>query len=446
MLLNGKAPAHSSNSSLTGLEGPNLGSPQLIKTPRPDTAPKAPPRHLEGLEVASTNEHTAARDSIAPFSNGNPAPVEIRPSSRSSSQTLSGSHESQPFFTPSGSHSSGNNRKRKLEEPEPWTSVAFDACVPSKRAKPNSSPEELVEGPASLQRGRRRGEAVRGNFSTPPTPPPANRPPTHAFISYPDTSIYRFNQGSPSPQQRGLPRTPTTQNLPHRVPSPGGRPESESSSTQLITPLVGEAIPGAPVQVVVVPVRRDDARRTSEPTSSRAGPNHLVGSSALASAVGEVFNPPSSSTPAPPGPSTLIMRTSSATSQPATGALPYQRLPLNATPPPPAPPAISPQPSTTSHDGGESQGSSGTNSDKAEGANQAPAPAPVKKETESVRVGRGMPEITGAQPSSALDPFRFTGAVQWLRGQANSPTPTTPDSNMRQVAPETPMATPTLWD
>src|SRR5258706_5970263 len=370
-LLMGKAPGHSSNSSSADLEGgsaPRLESPQPIdegKTPQPDTTPKARPRNLEGLEVASSGEHTAPRDSNAPFSlpafpplpppNGTPGAVEIRPTSRPGSHT--------PSATPGHSE---HNKKRKLEETEPRPSIALDARDSSKRVKPNSSPEELVEDPASLQRERWVGEAVRGAFTTPPNPPPANTPPAPALISPPNP----FNQGSPSPQQRRLPQTPATR---HKVTSVARRPETQSSGTQLITLPVGEAIPGAPGQMVAVPVRMDDARRTPEPTSNRESPNHMVDSSALASAVVGVFNPPSSSTPARPGPSSLVLRTSTATSRPATGAWPYGRAPLiNATAPPP--PAISAAgPSPERHDSGGSHSSDGTNSDRAGGANQVPA-------------------------------------------------------------------------
>ena len=299
-------------------------------------------------------------------------------------------------------------------------------CVSSKRSKPNSSPEMLVVAE------RQGGKAVRGVFTTPPNPPPAN-PPAHASIPPPD---YPFKQGSPSPQQRRPPRPPATQDLRHIVPSPDRRPETRSSGTQPNTPPIGEAIYLAPV-----PVRGDDTRRTPERTSNRAGPNHLVGSSALASA--GVFNPLSSSTPARPGPSSLVMRNSSTTSRLATRALPYERPPLiNATaPPPPAIPAAGPP--TESHGSGGSQSSDGTNSDRVEGANQVPTPEPVEAVSESVQVR--MPPITGAQPSGALDPFRFTGAIQPLTSHANHPTTTTPDSSMRQMAPETPMASPTRY-
>ena len=331
-------------------------------------------------------------------------------------------------------------RKRKLEECEPGPSVALDAGVQSKRLKPNSPPEELLGDPASERRG---GEAVRGAFTTPPNPLSA-----HTLITRLDSP---FSQGSPSPQQRPPPRTPATQFLRHRVRSPARRPETQSSSTQPTTPLLGEATPGAPVQVVAVPVRGDDARRTPEPTPSRAGPNQMIASSVLASAVDWVFNPPSSSTPARPGPSSRVMRTLTATSRPMMGAWPYERLPLiNSTAHvhahAPAPPAISAAgPFKESHDGVGSQSSDSTNSDSAEDANQVPAPAPVEPVTESVQEIRGMPPDTAAQPLDALDPFRFTGAIQRRRSEVNPPTPTTPDSSVRQAAPETPMATPTRY-
>ena len=400
-----------------------LGSPGPIdeaKAPQPDTTPQAPPQHLEGLEVASTSAHAAAGESNAPF---------LLP----------------PFSPPpplKSSHRLDDNRKRKFEELEAGPSVALNAGVLPKRLKPNSSPEGLLGDPAPLQRERRGTKADRGAFTS-----PTNSPSAHTPITRPD---YPFNQGSPSLQQRRPPRTLATQFPRHRVPSPARRPETQSSSTQLITPLLGEAIPGALVQVVAIPVRGDDARHTPEPTPSRAGPDHIGVSSALASAVDRGFNPPSSSTPARPGPSSHEMQTPTAISHPRTGAWPYERLPLinNATitPPVPVPPAISAAgPSAESHDSGGSQSSDGTDSDSAEDANQVPVPAPVETVTEFVRETRGMPPITGAQPLGALDPLRFTGAIQMRRSEANPPTPTTPDSSMRQAAPETPMATPTRY-
>ena len=474
-LLKGRAPARGSNSSSsTDLEGesaPRLGSPQPIdeaKTPQPDTTPKAPLRHLEGPEVASGSEHAAGGERNAPFSLpafspppptlvGPVGPVEIRPTSH----LPSGSRQPQPSSTPGGSHPLEYNKKRKLEEPESGPSAALDAGVLPKRVKPNSAPEELVEDPASFQRERRVGEDVRGNFTTPPNPPLPNTPSADPLNSRPD---FPFNQGSPSPQQRRPPRTPltpATRDPRHRVPSPTRRPETQSSSMQLITPFVGEAIPGAPVRMVAVPVRGNHARRTPEPTSSRVGPNHAIASSALASVVGGIFNPPSSSTPARPGPS-LVMRTPTTTSRPTTRTLPYERLPLNNGPPrlPPPPPPVIPTtgPSTENHDGGGSQSSDGTNSDS---ANQVPVSTPVGTMTggtvtgsHRVRMqpiagaqlsGALMQPITGAELTGALDPYRFTGAIQRRRGQANPPTSTTPDSSMRQGAPETPMASPTRY-
>ena len=431
-LFKGGASARSSNSSSTDLEGESalrLGSPiDEAKTPQPDTTPKALPRPLEGLEVASTSDHTAPRDSNAPVLLPAFSPLPSPNGPPGAVGAPSGSRQSQPSSTPGGSHPS----KRKLDEREPGPS---DARAPFKKPKPNSSPEELVEDPASLPRERRVGEVVRDPFTTPPNPPPPSPLPANPLVSHPD---YLFRQGSPSPQQRRLPRPPATQDPRHTVPSPGRRPEAQSSGTRRITPLVG---PRAPVQVV--PVRRDDTRRTPEPTSNRADPNQLVSSRALTSAVVSVFNPPSSSTPARPGPSSLVMRTPTATSRLATRAWPYDRPPpINAIAPPPL--AISAAgPSTEHHDSGESQSSDGTNSDRAEGANQVSISAPVEAVSESVQVR--MPPITGAQPSGALDPFRFTGAIQTLRGHANPPTTTTPDSSMRQVAPETPMASPTRY-
>ena len=446
-----KAKPQGSISSSTDLEGesaPRLGSPvDGAKTPKPDTTPKAPPRLLEGLELTSPSEHTTAQESNAPLSL--PAlplppptlvgPVEIRPTPQPSSHTLPESRQYQRSSTPGGSHPSEYHKKRKLEDPGPGPSVARDTGVPSKRVKPNSSPKELVEDPASLQWV---GEAVRGGLTTPPNLPPPNNLSADPLNSRPD---YPFNQGSPSPQQRRLPKTPKTPATRYRVPSPVRRPETQSSSTQPITPVVMGPIPGAPVQMMAIPVRGDHSRRTPEPTSSRAGPSHMVAPSALPSAVRGVFDPPSSSTPVRPGPSSHVMRTSTATSRPMTRARPYERLPpIHAPPPPPrAIPAAGP--SIESLNGGGSQSSSSSNSDSARNGNHVPASAPVETVTgtESVRVR--MSPTTETQLSGALDPFRFTGAIQVLRGQVNPPTPATPDGSMRQGAPETPMASPTRY-
>ena len=430
-LLKGKAPAHSSNSSSTDLEGesaPRLGSPQPIdeaKTPQPDTTPKAPPRRLEGLEVASTSDHTAAQDSKAPFSlpafpplpppNGAPGPAEVRHTPQPSGQTPSGSRHSQPPSAPDGSHSGGSTKKRNREELDiagRGPSFALGAPVPSpKRVKLDIDLEELEEDPASFQK------TVLSRFTTPPNLPPANAPSTPALVSRPD---YPFNRGSPSPQQRQQRRTPATGELRHRVPSPARRPETT-------------------------------IRRTPEPTSSSAGPSHMVASGTLASAVGGIFNPPSSSTPARPVPSSLLVRTSAATSRLARGARPYERPP--ATAPSPPPPAISTVgPATEGHDSGESQSSNSTDSGGAGGANQAPAPEHVEMVTEpptpnraTSRPGHGMPPIPGAQPLDPLDPLRFTGTIQRRGGRVNPPNSTTPNSRVRQVAPETPMASPTRY-
>ena len=281
-LLKGNAPARSSDPSsskdLEGESAPRLGSPfDEAKTPKPDTTPKAPPRHLEGSEVASASEHTTAREINAPFSFdplpppptlvGLVGPVQIRPTSRPRSHTPSESRQPQPSSTPGGSHPSECGKKRKFGELEP-----------------DSSHEELEEDPLSLLRERRGGEAVLGNVTTPPNLPLPSTP-SAGLNSRPD---FPFNQGSPSPQQRWpprmtrTPRTPANGDLRHRVPSPVRRPEAQSSRMQVISPLVGEAIPGAPVQMVAVPFRGDHVRRTPEPTSSRAGPSHMVASSVLA--------------------------------------------------------------------------------------------------------------------------------------------------------------------
>ena len=140
------------------------------------------------------------------------------------------------------------------------------------------------------------------------------------------------------------------------------------------------------------------------------------------------------------------MRTLASTSQPARGERPNE--------PAPAPPTISAAgPSTEGHDSGSSQSSNGTNSGGAEGANQAPAPASVETVAESpvpdratVLLVRGMPQVPRAQPLGALDPFRFTGALHRPGSRANpTPTPATPDSSVRQAAPETPMASSTRY-
>lgn len=119
---------------LDGEAAPWLESPRPVdeaSAPQPDTTPKAPPRLLKGLEVASTSENTAAGDINAPFS----LPC------------------FSPLPPPNSSHPSDYNRKRKLDEPELGPSVALDADIPSKRLKPNSSPEELLGDPVSFQRG-----------------------------------------------------------------------------------------------------------------------------------------------------------------------------------------------------------------------------------------------------------------------------------------------------
>jgi hypothetical protein len=460
-LLKVKALARGSSSSSTDLEGepaPRLGSPQPIdeaKTPQPDTTPKAPPRHLEGLEVASTSEHTATRNSNAPLSlpafpplappNGASGLVDIRPASLPSSQTPSGSRQPQPPSAPAGS--GGNPRKRSRDTSEgPGPSFTF---VP-KRARLDIPLEAVEEDPASFQGTRWGGEAVRGGSTTPPNRLPAGTPSTPAIFSRPD---YPFIRGSPSPQQRQPPRTPVTKSLRHRVPSPTRRPEATASSTQLITPL-GEEIPHATMAAVWA--RGNDARRTPEPSSSRAGPSHMVasGTLALASAVQRqsagrgVFNPPSSSTPARPS---YLTRTPAVTSRPARGAWLYERpAPPSPSPPLSAIPAIGP--ATEGHDSGGSQETSSTDSSGAAGANQASAPDPVDTVTEPPtpnraipRPGHGMPPIPGAHPLGALDPNRFTGAIYSRRGRANTETPTTPDSSVRGVAPETPMASPTRY-
>ena len=162
-LFEGEAAARNSSCSITDLEGeyaPRLESPRSI-----DEA-KAP-RHLEGLEVANTSEHIAARDSNAPFSL--PTFSELPP--------------------PNGSHASDCNKKRKLEETELGPSVALDAGVPFKRVKLNGSPDELLEDPASLQRERRGDGAVRGDCTTPPNPTPASISSAYALHSRPAHSF-----------------------------------------------------------------------------------------------------------------------------------------------------------------------------------------------------------------------------------------------------------------
>lgn len=289
-----------------------------------------------------------------------------------------------------------------------------------------------------------------GGFTTPPNPQPENTPSTPTLVSRPD---YPFNRGSPSPQRRQPPRTLNLSSGRHRVPSPTRRPRINSPSSQLITPLLGDATPGAPVQVVAVPVREDDARRTPEPTSGRAGTNHVVASITLASAVGGVFNPPSSSTPARPGSNSLLMRTSTATSRPARGPPPYNRIALVNPPPPPLPAISAPGPSAENRASGGSQSSNGSNSSGEEGTNQAPAPAepvtePATPGGRAGRVNLGMPHDPPAQPSGALDPHRFTGALHPVGSLAN-PTPTTtpetPDRSVGQAGPETPMASSTRY-
>ena len=440
--LKGKAPARSSNSPSTDLEGesaPRLGSPQPIdegKTPQLNTTPKAP-RHLEDLEVASTSEHTAALDSYAPFPlppfpplpppNVAPGLVQSRRTSRPSSQTPSGSRQSQPPFAPGGSHLGRHTGKRNRDPPE-GPDLAGSA---PKRMKLNAL-DELEEDPASFQRTIPGVDALQGGLATPRNPPPASASPTPG-VALASRLGYPFDRGSPSPQQQQPSRKLSTGNL---VPSP---PETTSLSTQLITPLVGGAI-----------------RRTPEPTSSRAGPNHMVASGTLASAVGGIFNPPSTSTPARPGPSSLLMRTPSTSSRLARGPRPYEHPALiNATAPSPSPPppVISTVgPTTEGYDSGGSWNSNSTNSGGAGGANQAPAPEHVETVTEpptpncaTFRPVHGMPLIPGAQPLGTVDPFQFPGAIQRHGGRANPRTPTTPDSSVRQSAPETPMASPTRY-
>ena len=315
--LKGKAPARSSNSSSTDLDGesaPRLGSPQPIdegKTPQLDTTPKAPPRHLEGLEVASTSEHAAALGSNAPFplpafpplppQNVAPGPVQSRRTSRPSSQTPSGSRQSQPPFAPGGSHSGRHTRKRN-RDPSEEPDLAGSS---PKRVKLNAL-EELEEDPAPFQRTIPGGDVLQSGLATPRNPPLASTPPTPGAVLVPCPG-YPFNQGSPSLQQRQQRRAPATGELRHRVPVPARRPETT-------------------------------IRRTPEPTSSRAGPNPMVASGTLASAVGGVSNPPSSSTPARPGPSSPLMRTPT-TSRLARGTRPYEHPALiNATAPSPSPP------------------------------------------------------------------------------------------------------------
>lgn len=455
-----KAPVPDSKSSSTDLEGdpaPKLGSPPPIdeaKTPKPDTTPKAAPRHLD---VASTSGHAPL--SLPVFSplpppNGPPCPVEIRPTSRPSSQTPSGS---QPSPAPSRSRFLGTSRKRNrdtLEEPEltgPGPSVARSTSVPSpKRVKPISAIADEEEDSTPFQRTSLGGEPVRSDFTTPPNAPLANTPSTPVLVSRPD---FPFNRGSPSPQQRHPPRTPPVGNLSslrHRVPSPARRPGTDSSSAGPTRPLVGDAIPGAPVQVVAIPFRGDDTRLTPEPASGKVWPDHhTVSPSTLASAVGGIFNPPSSSTPARPGSSSLLMRTSAAISRPARVSRPYDR-PTFLSPPPPLPPAISAsRPAASGHDSDGSQNSNGSNSSEAEGANRVPAPVaePATPGNATARDRRGMPHSEPAQPSGSLDPLRFTGAHQAVggRGHRTPTTPEIPDRSVRQVAPETPMASSTRY-
>ena len=429
--LNRPAAARGSSSSSTDLEGastPKLGSPQPIdeaRTPQPNTTPKPPPRQLQGLEVASTSEHTAARDSNVPF---------LLPafSPRPPPESATGPVENPPT-RPSSETPSGSN-KRKLEEQD------GHASVPSpKRMKPDINPEELEGTGLAVQ-------AVQDGFTTPPNPQPAS-PLAPALRPH---SNYPFSGGSPSPQSR-QPGTPAPGGSRHRVPNPARRPEATSSTTQPMAPFVGEVIPGAPVQMVAAGVRGDDARRTPEPTSSRAAPNHIVASGTLASAVGGGFNPPSSSTPARPGPSSHVMWTSAATSRPMR-ALPYMRPPLINATAPSLPPAAIPAvgPAIEGRDGSGSQDSDSTNSGGAVDANQVPALEPVETGVESptpnraiLRQGRGI--STPGVPPGGLDPFRFTGAFKRRSGRANPEIPTTPELSARQVAPETPMASPTRY-
>jgi len=277
---------------------------------------------------------------------------------------------------------------------------------PSKRMRST----ELVEVLASFQRTRWGSEAVQGGcFTTPPNLP---RDPRDVTPSAPVLVFPPDNQGSPIPQQQT---------------------RTMFSSTQLNTTLVGEAIPD---DVVAVRVRGDHAGRAPEPTSSRANPNHMVASRTLA-IVAEGSNP---LLPPTSGPSSLSVRTSAATS--------VCPPPINATPTPtPAPPAISAVgPATGGHDSSGSQGSDSTSSGGTADANQAPALGPVgavPAPPTLLRPGHGMPPISVVHPSVAIDPFQFTGAIQRLSGRANPETP--PDNSARQVAPETPMATPTRY-
>ena len=452
----GEAPAPDLISSSTNLKeepAPTLGSPPPIdeaKTPKPDTTPKAAPRHLE---VPSTSEHGPLALPVfspLPPPNGPPDPVEMRPTSQQSSQTPSGSRQSQPSPPSSSSRPLGTSKKRNrdtLEGPELAEldpSVACSTSIPSsKRAKPISTIAEEEEDTIPFQRTGLGGEPIRGGFTT---PPPSTKPPV--LVSRPD---YPFNRGSPSPQQRPLPRTPPVGNLGslrHRVPSPARRPGTDPSGAQLTVPLVGDTIPGAPVQGVAVPVRGDDARLTLEPASGKVWPDHTVAPSTLASAVGGIFNPPSSSTPARPGSSSLLMRTAART---ARASRPYDR-PTFIDPPPPPLPAISTSRLPAEGDGsGGSQSSNSSNSSGAEGANQGPPPAPLGEPATPSntisRLRRGMPHSQSVQSSGALDPLRFTGAHQAVGSRAHrTPTPPeTPDRIVRQGAPETPMASSTRY-
>jgi hypothetical protein len=296
------------------------------------------------------------------------------------------------------------------------------------------------DDPTPFQRTHRGGEHVRNGFTTPLNSQPLNSPSTPVVSQLPG---YPFNRTSPSPQRRQLPRTPATGNTNpprHRVSpirSSPQRPGTSSSSTQPIAPVNGGA-------ALAAPARGDDTRLNPEPTSSRAGSSHMVASTTLASAVGGVFNPISSSTPARPG-SALVVRTSASASRTTRGSSPYKRPALTGTPLPPAIPASGV--SAEGHSNGSSQSDNSTNSSGAEGANPAPAPETVDESptlnSAARRLGRGMPLIPGAQTSGSLDPLRFTGALQVVDSRA--PPPATPDRSVRQAAPETPMASSTRY-
>jgi regulator of replication initiation timing len=436
--LRGKATALCSNLPLTKLEGesvPRLGSPQPIdeaKTPKPDTTPKASPRHLE---VAPTSENTGAQDSRTPYSlptfsplpppNAPTDPVEIRPTSQLGGQTPSGSCKSRPSPASSNAHSLGISRKRgrdPTEEPglaELDRSVALGASPPSpKRVKPNEQEEGHEE------------EEELGHFTTPPNPQPAN-----AF-STPSRPAHPFHGGSPSPQ-RQPPLTSATGNSNTLRPKVHGM--------ELVTP-VGDDVPGAPAPVVAVPLRGDNTRLTPEPAPGRAGTSHTAASSALANVRGGIFHPPSSSTPARPAPRSLLLRPSTATSRIKRGPKPHDRHALISAPPPPTIPAWAP---AEGPDSGGSQSSDGANSIGAERPALVPAPVetePATPNRAAGRLGRGMQSTPGAQSRVALDPLRFTGGVQVVRGRANpTSTPMTPDQSVRQAASETPMASSTRY-